>query len=81
MKYHALIPAAGIGRRFGAEAPKQYAMLDGKPVLVHAIERLQDAFPLHTTLIALSTRTGVPATTPVAGWMPMPTTTKSQSNR
>jgi 2-C-methyl-D-erythritol 4-phosphate cytidylyltransferase len=54
MKYHALIPAAGSGRRFGAEAPKQYAMLDGKPVLVHAIERLQNAFPLHTTLVALS---------------------------
>lgn len=54
MKYHALIPAAGVGRRFGAEAPKQYAMLDGKAVLVHAIERLQNAFPLQTTLVALS---------------------------
>ena len=54
VRFHALIPAAGIGRRFGADAPKQYAMLDGKPVLVHAIERLQNAFPLHTTLVALS---------------------------
>ena len=54
LKFHALIPAAGIGRRFGAEAPKQYAMLDGKPLLVHAIERLQAAFPLHMTFVALS---------------------------
>jgi 2-C-methyl-D-erythritol 4-phosphate cytidylyltransferase len=53
-RYHALVPAAGSGRRFGAEAPKQYAMLDGKPVLVHAIERLQAAFPLHATYVALS---------------------------
>jgi 2-C-methyl-D-erythritol 4-phosphate cytidylyltransferase len=53
-RYHALIPAAGIGRRFGGEAPKQYAMLDGKAVLVHAVERLQAAFPLVSTFVALS---------------------------
>jgi 2-C-methyl-D-erythritol 4-phosphate cytidylyltransferase len=53
-RYHALIPAAGIGRRFGGEAPKQYAMLDGKAVLAHAIERLQAAFPLTSTFVALS---------------------------
>jgi 2-C-methyl-D-erythritol 4-phosphate cytidylyltransferase len=54
MRYHALIAAAGIGRRFGGEAPKQYAMLDGRPVLAHAIERVQAAFPLTTTYVALS---------------------------
>jgi 2-C-methyl-D-erythritol 4-phosphate cytidylyltransferase len=54
VRFHALIPAAGVGRRFGAEAPKQYAMLDGKPLLVHAIERLQAAFPLQMTFVALS---------------------------
>ena len=53
-RYHALIPAAGIGRRFGGEGPKQYAMLDGKAVLVHAVERLQAAFPLASTYVALS---------------------------
>ena len=53
-RYHALIPAAGTGARFGGEAPKQYAMLDGKAVLVHAIERLQAAFPLASTYVALS---------------------------
>jgi 2-C-methyl-D-erythritol 4-phosphate cytidylyltransferase len=54
VKFHALIAAAGIGRRFGAESPKQYAMLDGRPVLAHAIERLQRAFPLQATYVALS---------------------------
>jgi len=53
-RYYGLIAAAGIGRRFGAEAPKQYAMLDGKPVLAHAIERVQAAFPLQATYVALS---------------------------
>ena len=54
MRCHALIPAAGVGRRFGGEAPKQYAMLDGRPVIAHAIERLQAAFPLQMTWVALS---------------------------
>ena len=35
-----LVAAAGAGLRFGAEAPKQYADLAGRPMLVHAIERL-----------------------------------------
>jgi 2-C-methyl-D-erythritol 4-phosphate cytidylyltransferase len=54
VKFHALIAAAGIGRRFGAESPKQYAMLDGRPVLAHAIERVQRAFPLQAAYVALS---------------------------
>lgn len=35
----ALIVAAGRGHRFGGELPKQYALLAGRPVLRHAIER------------------------------------------
>lgn len=54
MAYHALIAAAGVGRRFGADAPKQYAMLDGRPVLAHAIERVQAAFPVVHTYVALA---------------------------
>lgn len=54
MRYHALIPAAGVGTRFGAQAPKQYALLEGKPVMLHAIERLQASFALQSTLIALA---------------------------
>lgn len=37
---HFVIPAAGKGLRFGAETPKQYLSLLGKPVLVHTIEAL-----------------------------------------
>ncbi len=36
----ALIPAAGRGSRMGAERPKQYLTLAGKPVLYHALRNL-----------------------------------------
>ena len=34
----AIIPAAGIGQRFGSEIPKQYMSLDGKSVIERATE-------------------------------------------
>ena len=46
MAYYALIPAAGNGFRFGAPMPKQYLMLNGMPVMQHALNRLQAYFPL-----------------------------------
>ena len=39
-KFHALIPAAGSGARMGADLPKQYLPLAGKPLLYHALDRL-----------------------------------------
>ena len=54
MAYHALIPAAGSGSRFGAELPKQYAMLHGKPVLQHVLDRLQAQFPLDRLYVVLA---------------------------
>ena len=35
-----LVAAAGAGLRFGADAPKQYAELAGRPMVAHAMERL-----------------------------------------
>jgi 2-C-methyl-D-erythritol 4-phosphate cytidylyltransferase/2-C-methyl-D-erythritol 2,4-cyclodiphosphate synthase len=37
----ALVVAAGSGSRAGAGLPKQYALLAGKPLLAHAIDRLR----------------------------------------
>src|SRR5688572_4764284 len=37
MSYYALIPAAGSGTRFARAAPKQYALLAGRPMLWHAV--------------------------------------------
>lgn len=33
----ALVPAAGAGARFGAAQPKQYELIDGRPMLEHAV--------------------------------------------
>lgn len=54
MRCHALLPAAGGGTRFGAPVPKQYALLDGKPVLLHAIERLVAAMPFASIHVVLA---------------------------
>lgn len=36
----ALVPAAGLGTRFHDEGPKALVLLAGKPLLLHALERL-----------------------------------------
>jgi 2-C-methyl-D-erythritol 4-phosphate cytidylyltransferase len=50
----ALIPAAGGGRRFGGGVPKQYADLDGTPLIVRAIERLRAAVELEAIFVVLA---------------------------
>ena len=40
MTIAAILVAAGSGSRFGAETPKQFRLLTGKPVLRHAAEAL-----------------------------------------
>lgn len=35
-----VVPAAGVGSRFGGDRPKQYQQLLGKPVIEHTLERL-----------------------------------------
>jgi 2-C-methyl-D-erythritol 4-phosphate cytidylyltransferase len=37
MPYWLVMPAAGAGRRFGADAPKQYAQLEGRTVIEWAL--------------------------------------------
>lgn len=39
-KVHAVVPAAGVGRRLGATLPKQYLPLAGVPVMVRTLDRL-----------------------------------------
>ena len=39
-RYCAVVPAAGSGRRFGAELPKQYLQLHGRTVLEHTLRLL-----------------------------------------
>ena len=41
MELYALIVAGGSGKRMGAEVPKQFLELAGRPVLMHTIERFK----------------------------------------
>lgn len=44
MRYWAVVPAAGIGKRMGSQhRPKQYLTLGDKPILQHTLERLAAA--------------------------------------
>src|SRR5215217_8955215 len=43
MSVAAVVVAAGRGSRAGGEIPKQYRALAGKPVIVHALEKLLTA--------------------------------------
>ncbi|PIT58283.1 2-C-methyl-D-erythritol 4-phosphate cytidylyltransferase [Snodgrassella alvi] len=49
-----LIPAAGIGARFGAACPKQYVNLAGKTVLEHTVSRLAQISAIDLLLIVVS---------------------------
>ena len=39
-RYFALVPAAGSGARFGAETPKQFLPLAGRPLIFHTLAAL-----------------------------------------
>ena len=51
----AIVPAAGRGQRMGADRPKQYLPLGGRPVLWHVLARLE-ASPLVTDIVLVVRR-------------------------
>lgn len=53
-RYFALIPAAGIGARVGADLPKQYLPLSGKPMLRHAVDAFLACRKIEQTFIVVS---------------------------
>jgi 2-C-methyl-D-erythritol 4-phosphate cytidylyltransferase len=52
----ALVPAAGSGRRFGGEVPKQYLHAAGKPLIEHALEALLSHPGVEGVVVALGLR-------------------------
>ncbi len=53
-KLFALVPAAGSGARMGADQPKQYLALAGKPVLYHALRRLATCADIERAFVVLA---------------------------
>ena len=65
-----VVPAAGRGRRMGADRPKQYLTLAGRPVLAHTLARLHAAFPAARLCLCLDPDDTWfdPAWVPFADW-------------
>jgi 2-C-methyl-D-erythritol 4-phosphate cytidylyltransferase len=53
MKYYALIVAGGSGLRMGADTPKQFLVLDEKPILMHTLEKFAQCKPSPEILLVL----------------------------
>lgn len=49
-----IIVAAGSGSRFGAALPKQYCLMNDRPVLMHTIENMRRALPDSQILLVLN---------------------------
>lgn len=53
-RHWAVVPAAGSGSRMGAELPKQYLPLAGRPILEHTLERLAGHPAIAAVVVALA---------------------------
>lgn len=49
-----IVVAAGSGSRFGADVPKQFCLMNGRPVLMHTIDSLRRAAPEAGMLLVIS---------------------------
>lgn len=56
VRHFALVPAAGVGQRFGAEVPKQYLELAGRPLLAHAVRALTAEPRIELVFVVLAPR-------------------------
>ncbi len=54
-KYYALIVGGGSGSRMQSEIPKQFMLLNGRPVLMHTIEALHSSGPAPEIIVVLNT--------------------------
>ena len=50
----AIIPAAGVGSRFGSDMPKQYFSVAGKSILQHSVERVLAAPQINSVIVCVA---------------------------
>jgi 2-C-methyl-D-erythritol 4-phosphate cytidylyltransferase len=48
----AILPAAGMGTRMGADTPKQFLELDGLPILIHTLRRIASCEGISQLIVA-----------------------------
>ena len=48
-----IIPAAGAGERMGAAVSKQFLLLQGKPIIIHTLERFQMCGAVNEIIVAV----------------------------
>jgi 2-C-methyl-D-erythritol 4-phosphate cytidylyltransferase len=53
-QFHVVIPCAGSGSRAGLSAPKQYALLAGKPLVMHTLDAFSKLPGLGTGVLVVS---------------------------
>src|SRR4051812_21867978 len=49
----AIIVAAGEGKRFGGDIPKQFLEIAGKPLIIHTLERFQNCPQIDEIILVL----------------------------
>jgi len=54
VKYWAVVPAAGVGKRMQADRPKQYLEIDGRPLIEYAISQLMANPHIEGVVVAIS---------------------------
>ena len=54
-KCSAIVLAAGVGKRMQSDIPKQYMLLEGKPLLYYALKTFQESFVEEIVLVTGST--------------------------
>ena len=76
----ALVPAAGFGTRFHEGGPKALVLLAGKPLLVHALERLAASKRVSSAVVALTSAATGASFTGVTVMLTRPVAYKLPSN-
>jgi len=57
-RYFALLPAAGVGARMGAEHPKQYLAIHGQPMIWHAIRAFERHAKIDRIFVVIAAQDG-----------------------
>jgi len=52
-KIKVVLVAGGVGKRMGKEVPKQFLVINGKPIIIHTIQRFLEVFPAENLIVTI----------------------------